>query len=83
MSSTKSTACLFCGGTATLKSVTAAVQLDCPECGSYEVTVGAIAQLRSDTRARGAVLAEIRRQIASGVERPSINIETLAILKAH
>ncbi len=83
MSSTRTASCLFCGRTAALKSVTASVQLDCPDCGLYEVTVGAINHLRLDTQAKASVRAEIRRQQDSGVERPQINIEIIQALKGR
>ena len=83
MSSARTASCLLCGRTAALKSVTASVQLDCPDCGLYEVTVGAIAQLRLDARMKAAVRAEIRRQLDSGVERPQINVELLQALKGR
>jgi hypothetical protein len=75
--------CLFCSRTAPLRSITAAVQLDCPACGPYEVTVGAIVQLRTDAHAKAEARAEIRRQLDSGVERPLINIETIKALKGR
>jgi hypothetical protein len=64
-----------------LRSVTAAVQLDCPECGPYEVTVGAIASLRTDAQAKAMVREEVRRQLDSGIERPHINVDILESLK--
>jgi hypothetical protein len=82
--STQRTAnCIFCGRTSPLKSVTAAVQLDCAECGPYEVTVGVIGLLRDDPAAKAAVRAEIRHQLDSGVERPHVNIELVKALKAR
>ena len=81
MTSTRTASCLFCGRTAPLRSVTAAVQLDCPECGPYEVTVGVIAALRMDAQAKAAVREEVRRQLDSGVERPHINVDVLSSLK--
>ena len=83
MSSTRTAACLFCGRTAPLRSITAVVQLDCPACGPYEVTVGAVGQLRVDAHAKAAVLAEVRRQLDSGVERPHIDLEILRALKGR
>ncbi len=73
--------CILCGRTADLWSAAGAVLADCPGCGSYEVTVGAIGQLRLDAQARAAVLAEVRRQLDSGVERPHIDLEVLRALK--
>ena len=83
MSSARTASCLFCGRTAALKSVTASVKIDCPDCGLYEVTVGAINQLRLDAQMKAAVRAEIRRQLDSGVERPQINVELLQALKGR
>ena len=75
--------CILCGRTASLKSVTAAVELDCDECGIYEMTVGAIGALRTDPPMRAAVKAEIKRQLDAGVERPSVNVEVLNALRAR
>ena len=83
MTTTRTASCLFCGGTAQLRSVTAAVQLDCLACGPYEVTVGAIGQLRADAHAKAAVRAEIRRQLGSGVERPHIDLEIIKALRGR
>lgn len=83
MSTTRTTACPFCGRAASLRSVTASVQLDCSECGPYELTTGVIGRLRGDANAKAAVRAEIRRQLDSGVERPSINVEILQALKGR
>lgn len=83
MSTTRTAACLFCGRTSSLRTVTAAVQLDCPACGPYEVTLGVIGQLRADATAKAAVRAEIYRQLHSGVERPHIDLETLQKLKGR
>jgi hypothetical protein len=73
----------FRGRTAPLRSVTAAMQLDCPACGSYEVTVGAIGQLRTDAHAKATVRAEIRRQLDGGVEMPHIDLEIIKALKGR
>lgn len=59
------------------------MQLDCAACGSYEVTVGVIGQLRADAYAKAAVRAEIRRQLDSGVEMPHINLEILRALRGR
>jgi hypothetical protein len=66
-----------------LRFPTGTLQLDCPSCGFYEVTTGAIDQLRVDEHAKAAALAEIRRQLDSGVERPQINLETIKGLKGR
>src|SRR3974377_1503424 len=76
--STQRTAnCIFCRRTSPLKSVTAAVQLACAECGPYEVTVGVIGLLRDDPAAKAAVRAEIRHQLHSGGERTHVNLEVV------
>jgi hypothetical protein len=59
------------------------VQLDCPECGPYELTLGVIGRLRLDWAAKGAVKAEIRRQLDSGVAMPHIDLEVLNALKGR
>jgi hypothetical protein len=82
VSSTRKSKCLFCGRTAALKAVTT-VQVDCPDCGRYELTLEAINHLRLDTQAKASVRAEIRRQLDSGVERPQISLEVIRALKAH
>lgn len=79
----RTASCLFCERTAPLRSVTAAVQLDCPACGPYEVTVGAIGELRADSRTKAAVRAEIHRQLDNGVERPHIDLEVLKALRGR
>jgi len=83
MTTTRTASCPFCGRTAPLRSITAAVQLDCSACGPYEITVGAIGQLRADAQTRAAVRAEIRRQLDSGVERPHVDLEIVKALKAR
>ena len=79
----RTAACLFCGRTAPLRSITAAVQLDCSACGPYEITIGAIGQLRGDPHAKAAVRAEIRRQLDTGVERPRVDLEIVKALKGR
>jgi hypothetical protein len=66
-----------------LRFPTGTLQFDCSACGFYEVTTGAIDQLRLDEHAKAAVLAEIRRQLDSGVERPQINLELIKQLKGR
>jgi len=83
MSTPRTAACVLCGRTASLRSVTAAIQLDCPDCGLYEMTVGAIGALRADAALKAAVRVEVKRQLDAGVERPTINIEVLQALKAR
>lgn len=83
MSTQRTASCALCGRTASLRSITAAVQLDCEECGPYEMTVGAIGALRLDAVTKAAVRVEVRRQLDSGVERPVVNIEVLTALKGR
>jgi predicted RNA-binding Zn-ribbon protein involved in translation (DUF1610 family) len=83
MTSVRTASCVLCGRTARLASNTVAVQLDCPDCGPFEVTIGVISHLRTDARSKAAVRAEIRRQLDTGVARPHINLETLKALKAR
>ncbi len=83
MSTPRTASCILCGRTASLRSVTAAVQLDCPECGPFEMTVGVIGHLRVDAAAKAAVRAEIRRQLDTGVERPHVNLEVVNALKGR
>jgi hypothetical protein len=82
VNSTRKSKCLFCGRTAALKAATT-VQVDCPDCGRYELTLEAINHLRLDAQAKASVRAEIRRQLDSGVERPQISLEVIQALKAH
>ena len=83
MSTPRTASCVLCGRTASLRSITAAVQLDCEDCGPYEMTVGVIGALRLDAAMKAAVRAEVKRQLDSGVERPAVNIEVLKALKGR
>ena len=83
MTSTRTAACILCGRTARLESAAAALRLDCPDCGPYDVTIGVIGHLHADAGAKGAVRAEIRRQLDGGVERPHISLEILRALKGR
>jgi len=83
MTSMRTASCVLCGRTARLASNSAAVQLDCLDCGPFEITIGVISHLRTDARTKAAVLAEIRRQLDVGVARPHINLEILQALKAR
>jgi predicted RNA-binding Zn-ribbon protein involved in translation (DUF1610 family) len=82
VNTTRPASCLFCGQTVPLRAVTAALKFDCPACGPYEVTVGAINLLR-DANTNAAARGEIRRLLNSGVERPLINLEVITALKAR
>jgi hypothetical protein len=81
MSSTRTASCIFCGRTSPFEFANGASRLDCPACGPYEVTVGAMAQLRSDARTKSGVRAAIRLQHDEGVERPRINADDVKALK--
>jgi hypothetical protein len=83
MSSARLVSCLLCGQMTPMRSITASVELNCPDCGPYEVTVGAISHLRVDAQTKAIVRAEVRRQLDSGVERPQINLDILKALKAR
>jgi hypothetical protein len=83
MTSTRTASCVLCGRTARLASNSAAVQLDCTDCGAFEVTIAVVGRLRADSRAKAAVRAEIRRQLDVGVARPHVNLEVLEALKAR
>lgn len=75
--------CLFCGRTASTRSFAATVQLDCSACGACEVTVEAMSLLRADANLRQAVLRQVRRHLASGAERPLVNLEFVQSLKGR
>jgi hypothetical protein len=75
--------CLFCDRLVPLRFPTGTVQVDCPVCGSYEVTTGVLGILRHDANVNAAVRAEIRHQLDSGVERPTVNHEFITQLKAR
>ena len=81
MSGTRTASCLFCGRTTPLRSVTASVQLDCPECGPYELTLGVISRFHLDWAVKEVVRAEIRRQLKNGVAMPRIDLEVLKSLE--
>ncbi len=80
MSGTRTASCLFCGRTAPLRSVTASIQLDCAECGPYELTLGVISRFHLDWAVKEVVRAEIRRQLKNGVAMPHIDLEVLKSL---
>lgn len=81
MSGTRTASCLFCGRTAPLRSVSASVQLDCAECGSYELTLGVISRFHLDWAVKEVVRAEIRRQHENGVAMAHIDLDVLKSLK--
>jgi len=81
MNTTRTSACIFCGRVASIQSVTPSVRLSCSVCGLYEVTTGALGILRNDVKLRAVAFAEIRRQMAAGVECPQINLELINKLK--
>jgi hypothetical protein len=75
--------CIFCGRTASMRSLGAAVHLDCSDCGPCEMTVEAMVLLRADENLRKAVLQQMRRHLDTGAERPLVNIEFLRSLKGR
>jgi hypothetical protein len=77
---TRTASCLFCGRTAPLRSISTSVQLDCEECGPYELTLGVISRFRLDWAVKEIVKAEIRRQLRNGVAMPLIDLEVLKSL---
>ena len=83
MNTARTAKCLFCDRVVPLRFPTGTVQMDCPVCGSFEVTTGVLGILRNDANVNAAVRAEIRHQLESGVERPTVNIEFLQHLKAR
>ena len=83
MSTPRTASCVLCGRTAALKSVTAAIRLDCENCGIYEMTVGAIGAVAHDEAMKAIVRAEVRRQLDAGVERPLVNIEVVKALRGR
>lgn len=83
MDTARTAKCLFCDSVVPLRFPTGTVQMDCPVCGSFEVTTGVLGILRSDANVNAAVRAEIRHQLDSGVERPTVNLEFIHHLKAR
>ena len=83
VSDSEMAACLFCGRTASTRSLTAPVQLDCSACGPCEVTVEAMSLLRADENLRKAVQRQMRRHLDTGAERPLVNLEFIQSLKGR
>jgi hypothetical protein len=83
VSDSEMTACLFCGRTASRRSLAVAVQLDCSTCGPCEVTVEAMGLLREDENLRKAVLRQMRRHFDSGAERPLVDLAFIQSLKGR
>ncbi len=75
--------CLFCGRTASRRTLAATVQIDCSACGPCEVTVEALGLLRADENLREAVLRQMRRHLDNGAERPLVNLEFIQSLKGR
>ncbi len=73
--------CLFCGRTASLRSLEVKVQLDCSACGACDVTPEAMAQLRADENLRKAVLRQVRRHLETGAERPLVDLDFIKSLR--
>ncbi len=83
MSSTRTASCFFCGRTSPFSFFMGASRIDCPTCGSYDVTVGVSSRIRSNPQMKALVRAEIRRQLDSGVARPRINLDDIKALKGR
>jgi len=83
VSAAEMTRCLFCGRTASVRSLEAAMQLDCSACGACEVTAEAMGLLRADENLRKAVFRQVRRHLETGVERPLVNLELIRSLKGR
>jgi hypothetical protein len=71
-------ACLLCGGTALgARSATAEIELRCPVCGVYTITVGAVNALRQTPANATLVRAEVERRRAGGDPVPRVYMELL------
>jgi hypothetical protein len=71
-------ACLLCGGTALgARSATAEIELRCPVCGTYTITVGAVNALRQSPAKATVVRAEVERRHAGGEAMPRVDMDLL------
>lgn len=71
-------ACLLCGGTALgARSATAEIELRCPVCGVYTITVGAVNALRQGPAKASLVRAEVERRRAEGDAMPTVDMDLL------
>ncbi len=71
-------ACLLCGGTALgARSATAEIELRCPVCGTYTITVGAVNSLRQHPEKAPLVRAEVDRRHAEGEAMPRVDMDLL------
>ncbi|MGE5718180.1 MAG: hypothetical protein ACM369_16155 [Acidobacteriota bacterium] len=71
-------ACLLCGGTALgTRSATAEIELRCPVCGVYTITVGAVNSLRQGPAKAPLVRAEVERRRAEGDATPRVDMDLL------
>jgi hypothetical protein len=58
-------------------------QVECPTCGTYELTLGAIEHLRTSEQLKTAAGAVISRERQSGVEMPQINLSIIRGLRGY
>jgi hypothetical protein len=71
-------ACLLCGGTALgARSATAEIELRCPVCGTYTITVGAVNALRQSPAKATLVRAEVESRHAGGEAMPRVDMDLL------
>jgi hypothetical protein len=69
-------ACLLCGGTALgTRSATAEIELRCPVCSTYTITVGAVNALRQDPAKAALVRVEVERRHAEGEPLPRVDMD--------
>jgi hypothetical protein len=70
--------CLLCGGTALGgRSSTAELDLRCPACGTYTITVGAVTALRQNSAKGALARAELERHHACGDMSPRVDMDFL------
>ncbi len=70
--------CLLCGGSALgARSATAEIELRCPVCGTYTITVGAVNTLRQSPAKGALVRAEVESRHAAGEVMPRVDMELL------
>lgn len=80
---TRAASCFFCQRVVPMRFHSVLVRVDCPDCGSYEVTLGSIEHLRTSEQVKVAARAVISRERQSGVERPQINLDIIEELKGR
>jgi predicted RNA-binding Zn-ribbon protein involved in translation (DUF1610 family) len=80
---TRTVGCYFCGQIVPGHVRSVVVQVECPTCGSYEVTLGSIEHLRTSEQLKVAARAVISRERQSGVEMPQINLWVIKELRGY